>query len=154
MSDSVPLWTAAHQVSLSLTISQSSFKFKTTELVILLTISSYATPFSFCLQSFPASGSFPMSRLFASGGQITGVSASASVLPMNIQGWFPLGLTNLISLLSLKSLFQHHSLRASVLQHSAFFTKMDSQTTPKGTDEFSVSIDANTICHKDSTLAH
>ena len=49
-------------------------------------------PFSFCLQSFPASESFPMSQLFASGGQSIGASASASVLPMNIQGWFPLGL--------------------------------------------------------------
>ena len=56
-------------------------------------------PFS-CPQSFPASVSFPMSRLFASSGQSTGASASASVLPRNIQGWFPLGLTGLISLLS------------------------------------------------------
>ena len=62
------------------------------------TISSSAIPFSFCLQSFPASGSFPMSRLFASGGQMIGATASASVLPKNIQDWFPLGLTNLISL--------------------------------------------------------
>ena len=54
----------------------------------------------FCLQSFPASGSFPTSRLFTSGGQSTGASASASVLPMNIQNWFPLRLTGLISLLS------------------------------------------------------
>ena len=59
---------------------------------------SSATAFSFCLQSFPASGSFPMSQLFTSGGQITG--ALASVLSMYIQGWFPLGLTGLISLLS------------------------------------------------------
>ena len=64
------------------------------------TISSSATLFSFWLQSFPALASFPMSRLFASGGQSTGASASASVLPMNIQVWFPLGLTSLISLLS------------------------------------------------------
>ena len=56
-------------------------------------------PFS-CPQSFPASVSFPMSQLFASSGQSTGASASASVLPRNIQGWFPLGLTGLISLLS------------------------------------------------------
>ena len=61
---------------------------------------SSAIPLSSCPQSFPASGSFPMSRLFASGGQIIGVSASTSVLLMNIQGWFPLGLTGLISLLS------------------------------------------------------
>ena len=61
------------------------------------TISSSVVPFSSCPQSFPASGSFPTSWLFASGGQRIG--ASASVLPMNIQGWFPLGLTGLISLL-------------------------------------------------------
>ena len=56
--------------------------------------------FCSCLQSFPASGSFPVSPLFTSGGQSSAASASASVLPMNIQGWFPLGLTVLISLLS------------------------------------------------------
>ena len=65
----------------------------------LITWSSGAL-FSLCLQSFPASGSFPMSRLFTSGGQSIGASASASVLPVNIQGWFPLGLTGLISLQS------------------------------------------------------
>ena len=64
------------------------------------TISSYVTPFSSCTQSFPASESFPVSQVFASGGQSIGVSASASVLPMNIQGWFPLILTGFISLLS------------------------------------------------------
>ena len=64
------------------------------------TISSSVIPLSSCLQSFPASGSFPMSQLFTSGGQSIGDSASASVLPMNIQVWFPLGLTGLISLLS------------------------------------------------------
>ena len=62
------------------------------------TISSSIIPFFSCLQSFPASWSFPMSQFFASGSQSTRVSASASVLPMNIQGWFPLGLTDLISL--------------------------------------------------------
>ena len=64
------------------------------------TISSFIIPFSFCLQSFPASGFFQMSQLFASGGQNIGVSASTSVLPMNIQGWFLLGLTGVISLQS------------------------------------------------------
>ena len=63
------------------------------------TISSSVVPFSSHLQSFPASGSFPMSRLFISGSQSIGVSASASFLPVNIQDWFPLGLTALISLL-------------------------------------------------------
>ena len=62
------------------------------------TISSSVVHFSSCLQSFPASGSFPVSQFFAWGGQSIGVSASASVLPINIQGWFPLGLTSLISL--------------------------------------------------------
>ena len=65
-----------------------------------LTISSSIIPFFSCLQSFPASGSFPMSRFLTSGGQSIGVSASASVLPMSIQDWFPLGLPGLISLQS------------------------------------------------------
>ena len=69
------------------------------------TISFSVTPFSSHPQSFPASGSFPMSWLFTSGGQSVEASASASVLPMNIQGWFPLGLTDLISLQS-KGLFR------------------------------------------------
>ena len=64
------------------------------------TISSSVAPFSSCLQSFPASGSFPMSQFFASGGQSIGASASAPVLLMNIQDWFSLGLTDLICLLS------------------------------------------------------
>ena len=63
-------------------------------------ISSSVAPFFSCPQSFPASGSFQMSQLFTSGGQSIGASVSASVLPMSIQGWFPLGLTGLISLLS------------------------------------------------------
>ena len=87
------------------------------------TIWSSAIPFSSCPQSFPASGSFPTSQLFASGGQSTGASASVSVLPMNIQDWFPLGLTGLISLLSkgLSRVLQHLSLKVSVLQHSIIF---------------------------------
>ena len=64
------------------------------------TISSSATLISFCLQSFPAPGCFLMSKLFASCGQIIGASGSASVLPVSIQGWFPLGLTGLIFLQS------------------------------------------------------
>ena len=87
------------------------------------TISSSVAPFSSCLQSISASGSFPVSRLFASGGQSIGASALTSVLPMNIQGWFSLGLTGLISLQSGNSQqsFQPYSLKASVLQCSAFF---------------------------------
>ena len=77
---------------------------------IQLVISSSVTPFSSCLQSFPASGSFPMSWFFTLCGQSIGASASASVLPMNIKGWFSLGLTSLISLLSkgLSRVLQHH----------------------------------------------
>ena len=64
------------------------------------TISSSVIPFSSCLQTFPASGTFPMSQFFTSGGQSTGTSDSASVLPMKTQDWFPSGLTGLVSLQS------------------------------------------------------
>ena len=74
-------------------------------------------------QSIPASGSFLMSQDFAWGGQSIGVSASISVLPMNIQDWFPLGWTSWISSQSkgLRNLLQHHSLKASILWCSTFF---------------------------------
>ena len=87
------------------------------------TISSSVIPFSSCLQSFPASGFFQMSQPFTSGGQSIGISASTSVLPINIQNWFPLGWTGWISLQSkgCLSLLQHHSSKAFILQHSAFF---------------------------------
>ena len=88
------------------------------------TISSSVVPFSSCAQSFPASGSIQMGKFFASGGRSIGVSASASLLPLNIQNWFPLGWTGCISLQSkesLKSLLQHHSSKASILQRLAFF---------------------------------
>ena len=90
-----------------------------------LTISSSDIPFYTCPQSFPASGSIQMSQFFASGGQSIGTSALASVLPMNIQDWSPLGWTGLISLLSKRLprvfLLQQHSSKASILWHSAFF---------------------------------
>ena len=89
-----------------------------------LILFSFLHPFSSCLQSFPASGSFPMSQFFPSCGQSIGVSASASVLPMNISGltsfridWLDL----LVVQGTLKSLLQHHNSKASILQHSAFF---------------------------------
>ena len=81
-------------------------------------ISSSVVPFSSCLQSFQASGSFPMSQLFAWGGQSIGVSASTSVFPMNTQDW-SLGWTGWIFLQS-KSLLQHQSSKASILRRSAF----------------------------------
>ena len=92
-------WTAAHQASLSITNSQSLLKLMSTESV-MPSISFFVLPFSSHLQSFPASGSFQMSQFFTSGGQSIGVSASASVLPMTIQDWFPLGWTGWISLQS------------------------------------------------------
>ena len=85
------------------------------------TISFSVVPFSSRLQPFPASGSFQMSKLFASGGQSIRASASASVLPMNIQDWFPLGLTGFGLLAvqrTLKSLIQHRSSKASILRPS------------------------------------
>ena len=87
------------------------------------TISSSVTSFSSCPQSFPASGSFPVNQFFASGSQRIGTSASASILSMDIQGWFPLGLTCLISLQSkgFSSLLQHHNSKASILWCSAIF---------------------------------
>ena len=73
------------------------------------TISSSVAPYSSCPQSFPALGSFLMSQLFTSGSQSIGASASAPVLPMSIQGWFPLGLTDILAVQgNLKSLLQHH----------------------------------------------
>ena len=89
----------------------------------MMLISVSVTVFSFCLQSFPGSGSFPKSWLFPSGSQSIGVSASASVLPMNIQGWFPLGLTGLISLLSkgLSSVFS-----STTIQRHQFFSTQPS----------------------------
>ena len=78
-----------------------------------LTISSSATPF-FCLQSFPAPGSFPISQLFSSAGQSIG--ASTTVLPMNIQGWFPLGLTGMISL-------QSKGLSSSTIYYNYFLSR-------------------------------
>ena len=86
-------------------------------------ISSSVVPFSSCPQSFPASGSFPMSQFFTSGGQRIGVSASASVLPMNIQDWFPLGWTGLIFLQSkgLSRVFSN-----STVQKHQFFSSQPS----------------------------
>ena len=93
-------WSAARQTAPSLTICKVCSNSHPLSQLCYLSISSSVTPFSSHPQSVPASRSFPMSQLFASGGQNIRASASASVLPMNIQSWFPLGLTGLISLLS------------------------------------------------------
>ena len=90
------------------------------------TISSSVVPFSSCLQSFPASESFPVSQLFAWGGQSIGVSASASVLPMNTQDWSPLGWTSWISLQS-KGLLRVFS-NTTVQKHQFFSAQLSSQS--------------------------
>ena len=95
----VTRWIAAHQAPLSFTVSWSLLKFMYIELVTL-SVSPSAAPHLLLPSIFPASESFPLDRLFAPGGQSCGASAIALVLPMNIQGWFPLGLTGLIFLLS------------------------------------------------------
>ena len=92
--------TAAWQASLSITNSRSLLKFMSITPVMPSNQLILCLPFSSCLQSFPSSGSFQMRQFFTSGGQSIGVSASASVLPMNIQCWTPLELTGLISLQS------------------------------------------------------
>ena len=95
---SVTPWTAACQASLSFTIHWACSNSCQLSWGCHPTISSSVIPFSFCLQSFLATGSFLLSWLFASGGQSIGASASASVLPMNIHDWFPLGWTGFILL--------------------------------------------------------
>ena len=92
--------TAAHQASLSFTISGDCSNSCLLSQWCHPTISPFVTPFSSCPQSFPESRSFPVSWTYTSGGQSIRASASTSVLPMNIQDWFPLGLTGLTSMLS------------------------------------------------------
>ena len=112
-------WTAACQASLSINSSQSLLKLLSIESVMPSNHLILCHPFS-CPQSFPASGSFPMSQLFASDGQSTG--ASASVLPMNMQDWFPLWLTGLISLQS-KGLWRVFS-NTTVQKHQFFSAQL------------------------------
>ena len=103
------------QGSLSVTNPQSLLKLLSIESVMPSSHLILCHPFSSCLLSFPASGCFPVSQFSTSGGQRIGVSASASVLPMNSQNWFLLGLTGLISAQgTLKNLLQHHSSKASI----------------------------------------
>ena len=93
-------WTAAHQASLSFIISWTLLKLMSVELVMPSNRFILCRPLLLLPSIFPAPGSFPRSQFFTSGGQRIGVSASTSVLPMNIQSWFPLGRTGLISWLS------------------------------------------------------
>ena len=111
-------WTAARQAALSITKSRSLLKLMSIDEWCHPTISSSVVPFFSRLQSFPPSGSFQMSQLFASAGQSIGVSASASVIPMNIQDWSPLEQTGWISLQS-KGLFRVFS-NTTVQKHQFF----------------------------------
>ena len=119
-------WIAARQASLSITNSQSLLNSCPSCQWCHPTISSSIIPFSSCLQSFPASGSFPTSQFFAPGAQSVGVSASASILPMNIQDWFPLGWIGWISL-QFKGLWRVFS-NTTVKKHQFFGTELSSQS--------------------------
>ena len=128
----VTAWTETCQTSLSFTMSQNLPKLMSIESVMPTTSSSVVF-FSSCLQFFPTSGDFLMSQLFTSGGQIIGVSASTSVLPMNTQDWFPLGWTGWIALQSkwLSRVFsnttvqKHHSSALSFLYSPTLTTIHD-----------------------------
>ena len=116
-------WTAARQASLSITNSRSSLRLMSVEWAIP---THHLIPFSSHFQSFPAPGSFQMNQFFASGGQSVGVSASTSVLPMNIQDWYPLGWTGWISLQS-KELSRVFS-NTTVQKHQFFGAQPSSQS--------------------------
>ena len=115
-------WTAARQTSLSITNSWSLRKLMSIKSVMHPTISPSVVPFSFHLQSFLVSGTFPVSQFFTSGGQSIEISASTSFLPMNIQNWFPLGLTGWISLQS-KRLLRVFS-NTTVQKHQFFCAQL------------------------------
>ena len=119
-------WITACQASLSITNSQSLLKLMSIELVMPSSHLILCRPLIFLPPVLPASESFPMSQLFAWGGQSTGVSASASVLPMNTQDWSPLGWTGWISLQS-KGLPRVFS-NTTVQKHQFFGTQLSSQS--------------------------
>ena len=113
-------WTAARQVSLSITNSRSSLKLTSIELVMPFNHLILCHPFLLMPSIFPSIRSFPTSQFFISSGQSIEASASASILPMNIQDWFPLGWTGWMSFQS-KELSRVFSSKASILWCSAFF---------------------------------
>ena len=119
-------WIPARQASLSITNSQSSLRLMSIESVMPSTISSSVVPFSSCPQSLPASGSFPMSQLFAWGGQSTGVLALTPFLPKKFEGWSPSERTGWISLQS-KGLSRVFS-NTTVQKHQFFSAQLSSQS--------------------------
>ena len=122
-------WIAAHQASLSITISQSSLKLTSIQSVMPSSHLILCCPFSFCTQSLPALESFPMSQLFSWGGQSTGVSALASFLPKKYQGWSPSEWTGWISLQS-KELSRVFS-NTTVQKHQFFGAELSSQSNSR-----------------------
>ena len=153
---SVTTWTVSYQASLSFIISQSLLQLGPLSQWCHPTISSSVVPLSSCLQSFPASRSFPMSQLFTSSGQSIGASASASVLPMNTQelisfriGWFDL----LAVQETLKNLLQHHCSKASFLRRSAFFmVQLSHLSHPYKFFGKTISFDYRDLCQKTNVL--
>jgi len=139
---------------LTFSVSQSLPKFMSIQSMMPSNYPILCHHLSPCPQSFPESGFFPVNQLFTSGGQSTGASASASILPMNIQGWFPLGLTGLMSLVSKglsKSLLQHYNSKASILQCSAFF--MVQLSHPYMTTGKNHSFDNTDLCQQSDVSA-
>ena len=135
---------------MSITNSQSLLKLMSIELVMLSKHLSSVVPFSSCPQSFPASGSFPRSQLFGSGGQSIEASVSASVLPMNIQDRFPLGLTGLISLLS-KGLSRVLT-NTTVQKHQFFGTQLSLLSHPYMTTGKTIALTRRTFVGKVMSL--
>ena len=144
-------WTAAHQPSLSITNSQSLLKLMPIESVTPSNHLIFCRPLLLLPSVFPSIKVFP-SQFFTSGGQSIGVSASASVLPLNVQDWFSLGWTGLISLQSkgLSSVFSNTSLKASILRRSAFFIVQLSHTYM--TTEKTTALTIWTFVHKVMSL--
>ena len=128
------LWPHECQSSLSINISLRLPKLMFTESVMPSSLPILCCPFSYCPQFSPASESFPVSQLFSSGGQIIGASASASVLPVNIQDWYPLGLTDLISL------------------HTKVFSRVFSSTTVQKHWFFGSQLSLLSSCHINTWL--
>ena len=145
-------WTAARQASLFITNPWSLLKFISIESWCHPTVSSSVIPISSCLQYFPASASFQMSQLFASGGQSIGVSAPTSVLPMNTQDWSPLEWTGWISLQS-KGLSRVFS-NTTVQKHQFFGTHLHSPTLTSIHDYWkNHSLDETDLCWQSNVSA-
>ena len=123
-------WTAACQASLSITNSQSLLKLMSIESVMPSNHLILCRPLLSCLQSFPASGSFPVSQFFPSGGQRIGVSASASVLPMNIQDWFLLGWTGWKFFLGVRSFLWVHTIHIASVWYQRSLNDSPSRNEP------------------------